>query len=154
MLTPDRNQMQHRLFRAGIRSSFTPICIIFIVIAFALVNTIWVLQGFDLTILVALDLALWAALQFIISSAINIRAKEQNFKHWNMAYGRDAWEANVPVDVIRRKQQVFGTLGLPKHVILGEETDFIPDGMNSVERNIKRLCDMTLAGILYTHQDG
>ena len=136
MLTPDRNQMQHRLFRAGIRSSFTPICIIFIVIVFALVNTIWVLQGFELT------------LQFTISYAINKREKKQDFRQWNMAYGRDAWEANVPIEVIRRKQQVFGTLGLPKHVILGEETDFIPDGMNSVERNIKRLCDMTLAGIM------
>ncbi len=148
MLTPDRNQMQHRLFRAGIRSSFTPICIIFIVIVFALVNTIWVLQGFELTILVGLDLALWSLLQFTISYAINKREKKQDFRQWNMAYGRDAWEANVPIEVIRRKQQVFGTLGLPKHVILGEETDFIPDGMNSVERNIKRLCDMTLAGIM------
>lgn len=148
MLTPDRNQMHHRLVRSGIKGRLTPLCIIFIVIVFALVNTIWVLKGLNLTLLVLLDLALWSLLQFSISYAISKREDKRHHRKWNMSYGRDAWEANVPVETIKRKQQVFGTLGLPKDVILGEEIDFIPDGMNSVERNIKRLCDMTLAGIM------
>jgi lipopolysaccharide/colanic/teichoic acid biosynthesis glycosyltransferase/UDP-N-acetylmuramyl pentapeptide phosphotransferase/UDP-N-acetylglucosamine-1-phosphate transferase len=148
MLTPDRNQMQHRLIRAGINISLTPICIILIVIIFAFINTFWVLKGYNLTILAGIDLALWTALQFSISYAINKHENHLNFHKWNMEYGRDAWEANVPVEVIKRKQKVFGTMGLPKDVILGEETDFIPDGMNSFERNVKRLVDMNISAIM------
>lgn len=148
MLTPDRNQMQHRLMRAGIKLRYTPVCIIFIVIVFAFINTLWVLQGYNLTVLVFIDLILWSALQFTLGYYITKRENDSSFRHWNMSYGRDAWTANVPVEIIKRKQQVFGTLGLPKHVILGEETDFIPDGMNSFQRNTKRLFDMTIAGIM------
>lgn len=148
MLTPDRNQMQHRLVRTGLRPSFTPVCIILIVIFFALINTIWVLASYNLTILVMLDLALWSGLQFGIGYAIQKYEDRMNFHKWNMAYGREAWTASVPVEVIKRKQQVFGTLGLPKDVILGEETDFIPDGMNSFERNTKRIFDMTVSGLM------
>lgn len=148
MLTPDRNQMQHRLIRTGLRPSFTPVCIILIVILFAFINTFWVLASYNLTILVMIDLALWSGLQFGIGYAIQKHEDKMDFHKWNMAYGREAWTASVPVEVIKRKQQVFGTLGLPKDVILGEETDFIPDGMNSFERNTKRLFDMITSGIM------
>lgn len=148
MLTPDRNQMQHRFIRMGIAPSLTPVCIIVILLVFASINAYWVMTQHNLTILFMIDAILWVLMQLGVSFAISTYESKRRHRKWNMVYGRDAWEANVPVEIIKRKQQIFGTLGLPQNVILGEEIDFIPDGMNSVERNIKRLVDMTLAGIM------
>ena len=148
MLTPDRNQMQHRFIRMGIAPSLTPVCIISILFVFASINTYWVVVQHNLTILFIIDATLWCLMQFGISFAISTYESKRHHRKWSMEYGRDAWEANVPVEVIKRKQQVFGTLGLPKDVILGEETDFIPDGMNSFERNVKRLVDLMISSIM------
>ena len=148
MLTPDRNQMQHRFIRMGIAPSLTPVCIISILLVFASINTYWVVVQHNLTILFIIDATLWCLMQFGISFAISTYESKRHHRKWSMEYGRDAWEANVPVEVIKRKQQVFGTLGLPKDVILGEETDFIPDGMNSFERNVKRLVDLMISSIM------
>ena len=148
MLTPDRNQMQHRFVRMGIAPSLTPVCIIVILLVFASINAYWVVMQKNLTVLFIVDAILWCLMQFGISFAISTYESKRRHRKWDMEYGRDAWEANVPVEIIKRKQQTFGTLGLPQNVILGEEIDFIPDGMNSIERNIKRLVDMTLAGIM------
>ena len=148
MLTPDRNQMQHRFIRMGIAPSLTPVCIISILLVFASINTYWVVVQHNLTILFIIDATLWCLMQFGISFAISTYESKRHHRKWSMEYGRDAWEANVPVEVIKRKQQVFGTLGLPKDLILGEETDFIPDGMNSFERNVKRLVDLMISSIM------
>ncbi|MDD7247055.1 MAG: sugar transferase [Prevotellaceae bacterium] len=39
-------------------------------------------------------------------------------------------------------------MGLPKEVILGKELDFIPDGMNAFERNVKRAFDLVSSGVM------
>lgn len=148
MLTPDRNQMQHRFMRMGIPPALTPVCIIAIILLFAILNAFWVINEHHLTVLAAIDIALWSIMQLGISYGIKKHEVKQNHEKWIMEYGRDAWEANIPVDTIRRKQQNFGSMGLPQHVILGKETDFIPDGMNAMQRNIKRLFDMLISGTL------
>jgi hypothetical protein len=56
---------------------------------------------------------------------------------WQIEYGREAWEADVPVEAIRQKQQNFGTMGLPKHVILGDELDFIPGKVISIQARVE-----------------
>lgn len=148
LLTPDRNLMQHRLFRMGVKYSFTPVCVMAIVIYFAALNTVGVLEGVDLTFIALSDIVMWSFLQFSISYAIKRRELSKSHAKWNMTYGREAWEANTPVDVIKRKQNNFGTMGLPKEVILGKELDFIPDGMNGFERGAKRMFDMISSGIM------
>ena len=146
IVTPDRNLMQHRLIRMGINHKVTPVLIIAIIIFFASLNTFWVINQMPLTLLAVVDAMLWALMQFGISFAIRKHEQRKNLEAWQMEYGREAWEANVPVEVIKRKQQNFGTMGLPKEVILGKELDFIPDGMNSFERNTKRLFDLLSSG--------
>lgn len=148
IVTPDRNLMQHRLIRMGINHNVTPFLIIAIIIFFASLNTIWVTNQMPLTLLALVDAVLWALMLFYISFSIRRYEQRKNLEAWNMVYGREAWEANVPVDVIKRKLQNFGTMGLPKEVILGKELDFIPDGMNSFERNTKRLFDMFSSGVM------
>lgn len=148
LLTPDRNQMQHRLIRMGIRPSITPLIIIGIIAFFAALNTLWVVNRLPLTLLAVIDVMLWMLMQFGIDYAIRKYETKKNKIKWEMIYGREAWEANVPVEVIKRKQQNFGTMGLPKEIILGKELDFIPDGMNSFARNTKRMFDMLSSGCM------
>lgn len=148
ILTPDRNQMQHQFIRMGVKPSLAPICIAFVIVLYAAINTAWVVNGYDLTILAVIDILLWISMQVVIGYTIRKHETRESREKWIMAYGREAWEANPPIDVIRRKRQNFGTMGLPKEVILGEETDFIPDGMNAFERNTKRLFDMLASGVM------
>jgi lipopolysaccharide/colanic/teichoic acid biosynthesis glycosyltransferase len=149
ILTPDRNQIQHRLQRTGMNRTMVPITILFIILSFATFNSWWVISGYKhLTILFIIDIALFTCLQIIITFAISRNELRHNMAKWQMEYGREAWEADTPVETIKQKQQNFGTMGLPKHVILGDELDFIPDGMNAIEREVKRLVDMTISGIL------
>lgn len=148
LMSPDRNLMQHRLIRMGMRPALTPLCIICIVVFFAALNTVWVLHGMEVTLLAVTDIVLWSVMQFFISYAISRSEHRKNHMVWNKTYGREAWEANVPVEVIRRKQNNFGTMGLPKEVILGKELDFIPDGMNAFERNVKRAFDLVSSGVM------
>lgn len=142
LLTPDRNLMQHRLIRMGLNPNITPVIIVAVLIFFASLNTAWVIHNMSLSLLVVVDVVLWSLMQFAISFAIRRYEQRKNKEAWVMSYGREAWEAHTPVAVIQRKQQNFGTMGLPKEVILGKELDFIPDGMNALERNTKRLFDM------------
>lgn len=148
MLTPDRNHMQHRFVRMGVAPSLSPLCVIFFILLFAALNTWWVVNEYDLTILALLDVILWMTMQMLMSYGIRKHENRKSYTAWEMNYGRDAWEANVPVDVIERKHKNFGTMGLPKDVILGDEVDFIPDGMNGFERNTKRLFDLIASGIM------
>ena len=149
LLTPDRNQIQHRLLRTGLSRTMVPITILCIILLFAVLNSWWVISGYrHLTILFFIDLSLFASIQLIISFAISRNELHNNMAKWQMEYGREAWEADVPVEAIRQKQQNFGTMGLPKHVILGDELDFIPDGMNAVEREVKRVIDFFVSVIL------
>ncbi len=149
ILTPDRNQIQHRLQRTGMNRTMVPVAILFIILSFATFNSWWVISGYKhLTILFIIDIALFTCLQIIITFAISRNELRHNMAKWQMEYGREAWEADIPVETIKKKQQNFGTMGLPKHVILGDELDFIPDGMNAIEREVKRIVDMFISGFL------
>lgn len=148
VLSPDRNLMQHRFIRMGVPSKLTPLCIIALMTFFAALNTIWVLLGLNLTTLAIVDVMLWFAVQLGIQYAIQHHEDKQDHIVWNMTYGREVWEADTPVETIRRKQKDFGIMGMSPKYILGDETDFIPDGMSSFERNTKRLIDFLVASIL------
>lgn len=149
LLTPDRNQIQHRLLRTGMRPFFVPVVISAIILAFAVLNSWWVIVvQHHFTLLFLTDIVFFVIIQLLISFAISRNEIRHNMEKWQIEYGREAWEADVPVEAIRQKQQNFGTMGLPKHVILGDELDFIPDGMNAIEREVKRVIDFFISGIL------
>jgi hypothetical protein len=71
ILTPDRNQIQHRLQRTGMNRTMVPVAILFIILSFATFNSWWVIYGYKhLAILFIIDIALFAGLQTIITFAI------------------------------------------------------------------------------------
>lgn len=148
LLSQDRNQLQHRLLRMGIPASLTPLAIIFLITFFATLNTVWAILEWDLTLLLLTDIALMTGLQFLITYLIRRRETRLQQSEWIMTYGREAWEADTPEDIIRRKREQFGTMGLPSQYILGDETEFIPDGMSGFERNLKRAIDLLVSAVL------
>lgn len=148
LILPDRNQIQHRLYRTGMSRWMIPICIISLVFFFGALNSWWVMTGRNLTLLFVIDILLWLAFQSVISYSIRSNETRNHREAWKMEYGREAWEADTPVEVIKKKQETFGTMGLPENVIMGTETEFIPDGMNGFERATKRLFDFCLSGLL------
>jgi len=148
MVVPDRNQMQHRLIRLGIPAEITPFCIIAVILFFTAFNTYWALNIYKMNALLLIDLAVWFLLVYLNKFFIEKREQKMHFKQWNMEYGREAWEANVPVEIMERKHMEFGSLNLPKEVILGDEVEFIPDGMSAFERIVKRLSDLLISSVL------
>lgn len=148
VLTADRNMMQHRFIRMGVPSRWAPVCILALILLFASINTGWVLLRMDLTTLFLVDVSLWLIIQVIIHRRIYNRETKEDKQQWVITYGREAWEADKPIEKIKRKHEVFGIMGLAPQYILGDETDFIPDGMSSAERNIKRLCDLLASAVL------
>ena len=149
ILTPDRNQIQHRLRRTGLSPMLVPVVIVMIIVAFAMLNSWWVISGHrHFNTLLLIDIVILVAIQMLIGFAISRNETKHNMEKWEMAYGREAWEADIPVEAIKQKHQNFGTMGLPTHVILGDELDFIPDGMNAIERETKRIIDFIVAACL------
>lgn len=146
--TPDRNLIQHRFIRMGISPAWAAVCVIALIIVFAAINTIWTLYGLDLSALAVIDLTLWFIMHVSFTYLIRHHEDQKNQKDWTITYGRDAWEADVPVECIRRKHDQYGTMGLSPKYIMGEETDFIPDGMTGFERSLKRIIDFCIATVL------
>ena len=146
--TQDRNAMQYCLIRASISPSVTGVAYAVVVISFVALNTIWVITQMPLTTLAILDIVIWIIIQTFIKISIKKHRLKADYNAWDINYGREIWEANVPVEIIVRKQQTFGTMGLPKNFILGNELEFIPDCMSAFERNTKRVMDMLLSVFL------
>lgn len=148
LLTPDRNFLQHQLIRMGVPKSFTIICIIGLILLFATLNSLWVLHNGNLTVLAIIDAAAWMLLQVGINFTIHHRETSSHQKAWDMTYGREVWEADTPVEIIRQKQEFFGSMGIAERYIPDDETKFIPDGMTSLERQVKRTIDCMVAFVM------
>lgn len=146
--TPDRNFMQHRHFRAGVSRIMVPPVIILEMLGFAALNYLWVMNKQDLTLLFFINIVLYLGLQLILSASIGQREKSRYHDLWEMSYGKEVWEADVPKEVIIKKHKDYGTMGLPDEVILGDEMGFIPDGMGTWERVTKRTFDFMVAAVL------
>lgn len=144
---PDRNQFNHRLQRTGMPRRMIPFVIACLMGTFAVMNTYGVLSHWNTNILLLLDICLWLTIHSIISYFIHLHESNGFHKEWDKAYGEDSWYANIPHETLRKKEETYGTMGLPADMITTNSVDFIPDGMNSFERNTKRLIDMTISVI-------
>ena len=144
---PDRNQLNHKLMRTGISPRMIPVTISCLMGLFVVLNTYGVLMRWNSNYLLLMDIVLWASILGIINHFIH-RCESSGYQtQWQMTYGEDSWYANVPHETLRRKDKVYGTMGLPPEMMTEDSVAFIPDGMNSFERGLKRAIDATLSGI-------
>ena len=70
-----------------------------------------------------------------------------SFETWNKEYGRETWEANIPKEILKKKIQDFGTMGLSDKMLSGNPYEFIEDSMNGFGHGLKRLFDFLVSGI-------
>ena len=146
LLTPDKNQLQHRLIRTGMPEKYITLSIMLIIVGFTLFNLACVSYGVGKTVTFFLDILIWTLGAFFIDWCI---AKyEANYAHeqWNKKYGREAWEANIPTETLNRKIKNFGTMGLTSDMLSGDTQEFIADGMTGFGRTTKRTFDLLTSG--------
>ena len=144
---PDRNQLNHKLIRTGMSPRMIPVTISCLMGLFVVLNTHGVLMHWNPNYLLLMDAVLWASILGIINHFIHRRESSGYQAQWQITYGEDSWYANIPHETLRRKDEVYGTMGLPPEMMTEDSATFIPDGMNSFERSLKRTIDATLSGI-------
>lgn len=143
--TPDRNLFNFKLHRTGLRPAYIPLVVVLLMIAFTAFGLIGVRQGWNQTLVVVLEVLMWVALEYLLNWRIHIFEQANHKAEWNKLYGREAWNSNIPHEVMRHKIETYGTMGLPQHMQNDNPIEFIPDGMTGFGRSTKRLCDLMLS---------
>ena len=141
---PDRNQFNHMPERTGMPRNMISLTIVCLMGSFVLINTYGVLSHWNPNVLLGLDVVLWIIIYSVIRYFIRERESNAYHKEWENAYGEDSWYANIPHDTLRRKAEVYGTMGLPS-VKMTESDEFIADNMNGVIRSLKRIVDFVIS---------
>ena len=144
---PDRNQLNHMLRRSGMPKGWIPVSIVGLMGSFVALNTIGVLSHWNNNVLLLLDIALWITITNVIRYSIHSYRNKGFYRKWEKAYGEDSWYANIPHETLKRKEENYGTMGLPSDKMTENTIEFIADGMNNFERNTKRLIDICVSGI-------
>ena len=147
ILKPDRNQIQHLLIRMGIPKKYVVFMSALFILGFALLNLLSVYFKIGMTITFFFDFILWELFSFFIRWRITRHEAVYTHEKWNKEYGREAWEANIPKEKLKKKIQNFGTMGLPADMLSGNTQEFIADGMTSFGRSTKRLFDFLASAI-------
>jgi len=142
---PDRNQFNHKLLRTGMPVRMIPITIASLMGVFVVINTYGVLKHWNPNIVLLIDTVLWVVMHGILNYFIHRNERKGFRKVWVKEYGEDSWYANIPHETLQRKMETYGTMGLPTEMMTENIVAFIPDGMNSFERNTKRILDMLLS---------
>ena len=79
LLTPDKNQLQHRLTRTGMSEKYIPLTITLIILGFTLFNLLCVSNGVDKTVTFFLDIVIWVLGVFFIDWCV--ARHEANYAH-------------------------------------------------------------------------
>ena len=146
ILTPDKNQMQHRLIRTGLPEKFVSLTITLIILGFTLFNLVSAYYGMGKTVIFFIDIVLWTLCAFFIDWCIARHEAIYAHEQWNKEYGREAWEANIPTETLNKKIKNFGTMGLSSDMVSNNTQEFIADGMTGFGRLTKRLFDFVVSG--------
>lgn len=144
---PDRNQFNHLLIRAGMSRRRIPVTIACLMGSFVVMNTYGVLKNWNSNLLLLFDVVLWGCIIVVINHFIRRHETEGFHREWEIAYGEDSWYANIPHDTLRRKVATYGTMGLSAEQMTESSIEFIADGMNGFERNVKRLVDLLISSV-------
>ena len=145
IFTQDRNQINDKLYRTGIHR--TGMCIMLILIPTTFLALTWLMVEYKVnyTLIFIINIILWLMMHWGINWRIYAYETRTHRSAWNKEYGEEAWNAQVPVEVLEKKIRTFGTMGLPSNMVEKDATAFIPDGMTALERGMKRFIDMLIA---------
>ena len=145
VFTQDRNQIDDKLYRTGIHRYGVCVALFLIPVAFALITYMLVAAHTDYTLIFIINIVLWIVMHWTVNWRIYAYENRTHRKAWNKEYGEEAWNAQVPREVLEKKIRTFGTMGLPSNMIEKDTMAFIPDGMTALERGMKRSVDMLIS---------
>lgn len=145
VFTQDRNQINDKLYRTGIRRTGICLALMLIPVAFFVFSCLMVESNVNYTIVFGLDIMLWVLMHWVINWRIRVYEEKTHRSVWNKEYGEEAWNAQVPVEILEKKIRTFGTMGLPSNMVEKDTMAFIPDGMTALERGVKRGIDMLIS---------
>ena len=147
IFTPDKNQMQHLLIRVGMNKRVASVVTMLVILFFVSINLLCLYNEVSLTVIFVIDVAALVLFSILVKRLIIHRETVYTHEKWNKVYGREAWEANVPSEILQRKIENFGTMGLPPEMLLTNTEEFIPDGMSRFGRGMKRLVDFIASAL-------
>ena len=147
LLKPDKNQMQHLLIRTGMAQKYVSLMTALIILSICFINLLCVYCHLEKTIIFIIDILIWIFLRLFINGRIARHEAIYTHEKWNKEYGREAWEANIPSEILNKKIEQFGTMGLPTNMLSENTEEFIPDGMSGFERGTKRIIDFLASGL-------
>lgn len=154
---PDKNMLFHKLLRTGLRP-LASLCVLGgITLFFTCVNGFLLNHQANITVLFVADVAIFVLAQLIVNYIISRNSRLRDSRLWEKTYGPENWdEEETETDKKQNLQEAA------RNILLDEETPrlrliertpemneipFIPDGMNVVERNAKRLVDFAISGM-------
>lgn len=147
LLAPDKNQLNHKLLRTGMGRAWiivSILCFTFIAVG---VTSFLVFHDINPTYIFIVDIILYVFMHYVLNYFIHKAENKAYHRSWNKVYGEEAWNADIPEDTLREKVQTFGTMGLPAHIIEGNDVAFISDGMNLLECKLKRIFDFGMSAV-------
>lgn len=146
LLVADKNQINHKLIRTGMGRNWVIVSILGLSLFAVGLTCLLLYIGVGLTLILVADLAFYVLMHMLLNYFIHKAENKAYHRTWNKVYGEEAWNADIPEGTLLKKQMTYGTMGLPPHIIEGNDITFIPDGMNAVECVIKRVFDLVVSG--------
>lgn len=146
LLLADKNQINHKLIRTGMGRTKVVVCLLFMTLFVVGLTTYLAYLELNLTYIFIIDMILYVLMHYTLNYFIGKAKNKAFYRSWNKVYGEEAWNADIPEETLRVKKMTYGTMGLPAHIIEGNDITFIPDGMNAFERQSKRMFDLFVSG--------
>lgn len=145
IFTQDRNQINDKLYRTGIHRYGICLALIAIPLTFFAISCLLVANEVNYTLIFIINILLWLLMHWVINLRISAYETRTHRRAWNKEYGEEAWNAQVPREVLEKKIRTFGTMGLPTNMMEQDTMAFIPDGMTVLERGMKRGVDFIIS---------
>lgn len=151
--TPDRNQINHKLLRTGLRRWQIATALVGINALFFAVNSLVFVTSISITSLFIFDICYWVILHLVINRFISNRDRRYFRHEWNKVYGREAWTAKIRSNAkstggrirVFTEDDNVSAHTVARWAATNKETAYIPDGMTSFGRNTKRMTDLVIA---------
>lgn len=148
LLMPDRNQLIFKMLRTGMSRLFTVPLLMFIVLCFSSITMLMIGMEINSNLVVFIDVILWIFVELLMNFFIHRRERNEKQIEWNRIYGEEVWNANIPYEQLEEKRRVFGNMGLPEQYVEWQQDDFIADGMNFMEKSLKRISDIIISSVM------
>lgn len=155
ILRPDRNMFNHKLFRVGLSRKMVLVAICGINLFYVVVNGYLLNLGVNITWIFVIDIIIFVCVHLTINYFIGRNEHKHASRQWEKVYGCSNWSEEEAIErpwldeqgIQEKARQILLDMESAQQRIVATTPDmadipFIPDGMNALERSIKRMVDL------------